>query len=379
LVRVLFDGRPVRDPVSGVARYCASLSNALAVRAKGFDIDVLVQGKGGPGRPLDSYSPAVKFTRFDAMTSNRKVQNAFLEFAPRLLVRSFVRKYQLLHETYFANVGSGAGVKTVATIHDVIPLDHPEYVNRRNRALSKQNFYRQAKESAHIICVSQYTKSRVIALSGVSSDKITVIGCGVDLPMAVEGSKHGAQIAGSIAAGDRYGLFIGNIEPRKNLEALIRIWPRIRRAHPEMKLVVAGKRNYIADPVLAFGAGTLGESFVYLGPVSEREKWRLMAGMEVLMFPSFSEGYGIPVIEAYQVGRPAVFSRCTALTELALDDRQLFDPYSDAEIEAAILRVLDHPNWLTDVQKKSSAWVETMSWEHVADRTLAVYEQVAGR
>lgn len=375
MTSILMDGRPIRHPVSGVARYCASLANAMNASGKIDTLDVLVQG-GPENVSLKELNEDVSQVHIRHLTQNRKLQNLAMEFLPVGLNMFLPKRYDLIHETYFARLGARTKrCAKISTIHDTIPIDRPDYYSRMNVVFARKNLHRQAREADHLLCDSYYTKERVIELTGASEAKISVIGCGVNQRPLSSIDQDVWPVRGILPKGSRYGLFVSNIEPRKNLETLIKAWPAVLKRDPDLKLVVVGKKNYLAEPILAQGTALLGDSFVYLGSVSEAEKWALLADMETLLFPSFFEGYGIPVIEAYSVSRPALFSRATALTELAIDERQLFDPLSSDEIAAAVLRILDKPEWLVSCCEKAKAFANEQSWEAIAAKIMAVYSR----
>lgn len=378
---ILIDGRPVRTPISGVARYCLSLTNALAIDPPaGIGIpDVLVQRDGGANSCPDEFSATVRQIEYRPLRTRRKWQNVAFEFLPRLVARRALGGYDLVHETYFANIGTRPGQRKVATIHDVIPLDHPKYFNRNNRVFARRNFHRQVREAAVIVAVSQFTRQRIIELGDVDPDKISVIGCGVDLPSRALIESATWPIGGQIERGTRYGLYVGNLEPRKNLDRFIDAWAALGASHEDARLVVAGRLNYQAEQTIARGRAVLGDRFMYLGPVSEADKWALMTHASFLTLPSLYEGYGIPIVEAYACGTPAIFARNSSMTELAADDRQMFDGLSTDDMTAAIRRVLDREEWVADVVKDRTAWVERNRWADVARDVAGVYRAVLGR
>ena len=382
---ILLDGRPIRVPVSGVARYCLSLGNALArLRAGGEladlpPVDMLVQSQNGANYTLEALDPRLTTTELTAFGRSRKTQNLVTEFIPPLAAGTALRRYGLVHETYFANLAYSPWQRKVATIHDVIPLDFPHFFSRNNRLLARRNFHRQVRLSDAIIAVSAYTKQRIVELGGCAPERVQVIGCGVDAADAAQASAASWPIAGKMAAGDDYCLYVGNLEPRKNVDALIDAWAALAPRHRDVKLVVAGKFNYQAEGTVARGRARLGDRFVYLGSVSEPDKWGALANARALILPSLYEGYGIPIIEAYVAGTLALFSRTTSMTELAMDERQMFDPRTVASMVETIDHALDDPAWAGDVRSRARTWVAGQSWDRVARNVADVYREVLAR
>lgn len=380
MTSILIDGRPVRLPISGVARYCLSLANTFAAEGCGrFDIpDVLVQHNGGANTCPDEFVPQVRKVEYRPLHDRRKLQNVAFEFLPRIVARRALGSYDLVHETWFANIGKRPCQLKVATIHDVIPLDHPEFFNRNNRIFARRNFHRQVRESSAIVAVSDFTRQRILELGDVAPETVHVIGCGVDLPPQALIDSATWPIRDQVAKGSRYGLYIGNLEPRKNVDRLIDAWARLGPSYDDAKLVVVGRLNYQAEATVARGRALLGDRFVFLGPTDEADKWALLANASFLALPSLYEGYGIPIIEAYACGVPAIFARNSSMIELASDERQMFDGLSKDEIVAAIRRVLDGEAWVQASVEDRLAWVDRSSWSNVARQVAEVYRTVLG-
>lgn len=382
---ILLDGRPIRVPVSGVARYCLSLANALLRLQDSGNLeelplpDVLVQSGGGINKTIAALDDRLTKIELTPFGKTRKTQNLVMEFLPALTAATSLSKYDIIHETYFANLAYSPRHHKVATIHDVFPIEYPHLFNMNNRLLAKRNFFRQVKLSDTIIAVSQYTKQRIIELSGCPEDRIAVIGCGVNPADAEKANDATWPIAGKLGKNDNYCLYVGNLEPRKNVDALIDAWAMLAPRHRDVKLVVAGKFNYRAEATISRGEDRLGHRFVYLGPVDEPDKWGALTAARALILPSLYEGYGIPIIEAYVAGTLALFSRTSAMTELALDARQMFDPLDIGSIAETIDAALDSSAWQADVRKRAEQWVADQSWDRIAYDVASVYRRVLGR
>jgi alpha-1,3-rhamnosyl/mannosyltransferase len=367
-----------------VARYCLSLANAFVRLREGGapDLplpDILVQSARGTNRTLDALDPRLQTIELTAFGRSRKTQNLVTEFVPALSSGTVLKRYELVHETYFANLAFTPWQRKVATIHDVIPLDFPHFFSRNNRLLARRNLYRQVRLSDAVIAVSDYTKQRIVELTGCAPDHVSVIGCGVDAADAEQARAAVWPIAGRLAAGDDYCLYVGNLEPRKNLDALVDAFAALAPRHRGVKLAVAGKFNYQAEATVMRARSVLGDRFVYLGPVSEADKWAALSHARALILPSLYEGYGIPIIEAYVADTLALFSRTTSMTELAMDERQMFDPRNVPAMAEVIDHALDQPAWTRDVRDRARRWVTGQSWNRVARDVAEIYRKVLAR
>lgn len=369
LIKLRFDGRPIRPPIAGVARYCIGLVSALINTQNDIAIDILIQGDAN-NTALRNAPAEVKSRYRQPAPVPRKLENLAYEFAPWVTRLDFGKKPDIVHETYFANMG-GYDNKIV-TIHDTIPIDRPDYFNRTNRILSARAFHRQVKEARAIVAVSDFTKARIVELSNIDPDRIHVIGCGVD-PPAVGSISIPVQMA---IDGPPFCFYVGNIEPRKNLATLFEAWEVIARRHPGLRLIVAGKKNYGPD-LIAEASTRFGTAFSYVGMISEPEKWALLRAMQMLIYPSLYEGFGIPVLEAYRAARPALFSRSSSLTELALDERQMFDPLSAQDMIECVERAIAGPQWLSRVVEEAELKARAQTWAAGAERIARLYREFA--
>ncbi len=362
-IDVLIDCRPVRTPITGVARYCIGLSNALNRVAgnNAIDATALVGGRGKNDHI--GLIESGNYSRIGDRIVPQVLLNAVNEYLPTVnkLVNS--RNFDIAHETYFANIAIRSKFK-IATIHDTFPLDFPEGYSTRNIKYSQRNLFRQVSESDLIISVSEYTKKRIVDITGCSSEKIRVIGLGVDLPSRAE-SKQVAPVESP------FYLVIGNIEPRKNLERLIDAWISSNVWQTGAKLLIAGRLLYKSDTFSKKVQAARGYSVVYLGEVDEQEKDVLFRNMRALIFPSLLEGFGIPAIEAYRYGRPALLANSSALAELVVRPEWSFDPLNVESMASAISTFHNRPD---DILVDDLMTVgKSFSWTAVAEKTIELY------
>jgi len=298
-----------------------------------------------------------------------------LEFAPVLTPFLVRGRFDLVHETYFANAYSGGRARKVVTIHDVIPVDRPEYVNRRNRFFSARNLRRQCREAARVISVSQYTKRKIVEYTGMDAERITVIPCGV-APLSGELDPEFLSSRG--LEGKRFVLYVGNLQSRKNIGLIAAALRLLNDAHQDVLFVVAGHANSESRAILTECHTALGTRFHHLGFVSDAQKWTLLRHAAALILPSLYEGFGIPIIEANLASCPALIANNSSLTELCVDERQLFDANSSIDLAGRITDVLDGAAWVQESVERGLASTPGYSWRAVAERTAAVYEQVLG-
>jgi glycosyltransferase involved in cell wall biosynthesis len=253
----------------------------------------------------------------------------------------------------------------VVTIHDLTFFDHPEW-----HEASKVQFFRRmirlsARHADALLCVSQTTADRlrelldprapiVVAPHGVDHDRFRPEGERADL-------------------GGRYVLFVGTIEPRKNVPALVRVLPHL---DPDVKLVLAGRPGWGAGEVDEAIARTgTGDRVVRLGFVGDDELPGLLRGASVVAYPSFEEGFGLPALEALACGAPLVTTAGTVMAEVAGDAAALVPAGDDdALVEALRQRLADAGDPRPGLEVAAR-----YTWARSAERHVEAYRLASGR
>lgn len=373
--KVLFDCRPVRSPISGVARYCLGVCNAL-VDSHGMVPYNFVQAEGGKNEFLDLLPKTAPQVHSRIAPGDRRIQNALLEFAPVAHPLLFGSNYDVLHETYFADLGRRKGARKISTIHDVIPLDRPELFSKRNVSFSTRNFYRQAKEADIIISVSNYTKKRILNFIPDAEDRIVVIGNGVD-PKIVSGPEVAPLAADDELANRPFVSHVGNIEPRKNLVTLAKAFDLAFPKGSDWRLVLAGRHNFEAQEILGQIERILGDRFLYLGSISEERKWQVMAHAQATAMPSEYEGFGIPIYESYAVNTPVMVADNSSMTELAMRPEQLFKTFDHEALAEGFRQIEAGADWVASSLSAGFEAVKLATWDRISAETINQYQRLA--
>jgi glycosyltransferase involved in cell wall biosynthesis len=276
------------------------------------------------------------------------------------------------------------GYRTVVTIHDLVSFLFPETVPRKY-ALYMRLMTRLAVRSAdRIIAVSGSTRDDLTRILRVPEEKVVVIHEAVAPEFAAGGDP--AVVTDVMRRYDLrrpYCLFVGNLEPRKNLSRLIEAFGRLRARRAAaaaaggrpLQLVLVGTRGWLYSSIFATVA-TQGAppDIVFTGYVPARDLPALYAGAECFVFPSLYEGFGLPVLEAMAAGTPVVASRVGAIPEVAGDAALLVDARRPDELAAAIEAVVGDPALRERLASRGRARAKLFTWEAVARQTLAVYE-----
>lgn len=225
-----------------------------------------------------------------------------------------------------------------------------------------------AKKSAHIITISKFVKRDLMDFTGVSADKITVtLESADELPA---GSEPVAELAGK-----QFIMYVGRPTPHKNLRRLIDAFALLQQTHPDLVLALAGKKdgNYLRHEVYVKEQGI--QSVVFTGFVSDQQLRWMYEHTAAYCFPSLSEGFGLPGLEAMLHGAPVASSAATCLPETHGEAAHYFDPYSVEDMARAIDDILTDDTLRQALIAQGKAHVATFSWRRMAEQTLVVYEK----
>ncbi len=260
--------------------------------------------------------------------------------------------------------------RAVATVHDLgfkyFPQAHP----------TSQRLYLDwtTRYSAHratiILADSQATADDLQKYYGTSPTKIRVVYPGVDQPIVgdIEAIRQKYNLP------ERYFLFIGTLQPRKNIARLVQAYKLWRKQHPSdsTALVLAGGQGWLYDPAWVSGV----EGVQLTGYIDDVDKGTLYAGAVALVFPSLYEGFGFPTLEAMSCGTPVIASNTSSLPELVGDAGLLVDPLNIEAIASAMSQISTNENLRQNYQQRGYEQVKKFTWETAATQLLSAFEAI---
>lgn len=266
-------------------------------------------------------------------------------------------------------------LKTVVTIHDLAFKFFPEYFTKKD--LFKLNLLADhaIKKSDKIIAISDSTKNDILRLyPEIEKEKISVVHHGffADLFLKEISEDESEKIlAKYVLKSKNYLLYIGAIQPRKNLVVLIEAFEKIKKTNPEMKLVFAGEKAWMWEGILERIESSFAKSdIVVTGKVPFSELPVLYRNASVFVFPSLYEGFGIPVLEAFASGVPVVCANNSSLPEVGGDAALYFEASDSNDLTGKIESILNDSTVSESMIKKGSERVKEFSWEKCAKLTL---------
>ena len=288
----------------------------------------------------------------------------------------------LLHVQYTAPPFAPCPV--VTTIHDLAFEHLPETFNRRSWMQLRLTARSTARRAAHIITVSDYSRRDISRTYGIDPEHITVTPEAAPLNFApITNETELRRIRETYGIQRDYILSLCSIQPRKNLVRLIEAYSCLRRVSPEVKLpqlVLAGKRGWLENETFrAAERDALGRDILFTGYVPEHDLVGLYSGAICFVYPSYFEGFGLPVVEAMQCGVPVIAGNRTSLPEIVGEAGLLFDPFDTAELVKALTRVLDDSAYRADLRTRGLERAKDFNWKTTAQLTLNAYHRAAKR
>lgn len=225
-----------------------------------------------------------------------------------------------------------------------------------------------AKRARKIFTISLASKDDIIKEYKLPENRVVVTYPGVKKTLLMRKDKFNFD----------YILFVGTLQPRKNIVRLIDAFSRLAPKHPNLKLLIVGKKGWLYDEILKAPAKFNVESDVkFLDFVEDAKMQNLYKDALCFVLPSLYEGFGLPVLEAMKNGCPVLLSNISSLPEAGGDAALYFDPQDPQDIADKIERVLGDPKLREDMVKKGNEQVKKFSWEKTAKETLKVLEEIA--
>lgn len=382
-VRSLMEGRH-----SGVEEYAIKIIRAMIKQAPNnqwilfynawrkiklpdFGPDVQVAGFRYPNKLLNLVQYIIRWPCWDKMIQRKTGLKPAVIFVPN------ARLMPLVDTPY------------VVTAHDLSYEMFPEFYSWRRRFWHKlMRPKKLLKNAVRVIAVSQATKDDLVRLYKVESDKVTVVYSGVGGEMSERLSDrttghqklplHGRleDTNQSDRWPDRYILYLGTLEPRKNIVSIIEAFSAIAPDVPH-HLVIAGESGWLESNIKRAVIKSSARAKIHqIGHVTEEEKKLLYQGAELFIYPSFYEGFGFPPLEALLAGTPVITSYNSSLPEVAGDYATMVNPYDVAELAQVMMEQLrDKPKVEERIINEIK---QRFSWNAAAKQTLAVLHEAAG-
>lgn len=347
-------------PKSGIGNYSQALLNKLPIMFSGVETVAVADEITISRRKFHGYLSRLQRLWWEQVN------------LPRLLKDN---KVDILHNPMNLGLPLREGIKSVVTIHDVIPLVYKDIYLRTGVA---RTYYRLALQialnrSARIITDSIFSRDEIVKYMSVPREKIQVI----YLAAGEEFVPLRDPVLQRITA-QKFGLLrpfvltIGGNEPRKNIDRLVNVFQHLCK-NPGVDLAVVGgswRGTKLRENIKGVN------NIFFLGPVDQQELVSLYNMAELFVFPSLYEGFGLPVLEAMACGTPVAASNTSSIPEVAGDAAMLFDPQDEEEMSKIITGILGSRETREELSLKGLERAKMFTWENTLAQTMEVYKEV---
>lgn len=379
-MRIGIDCRTILQPEggerAGLGHYTSALVEQLLEIGSKHEFVLFFDSRAGDVSGFETEHSKVVMLPFSSY-------KRFMPFAySHMLVSAAMRRERLdiLHGP--ANTTPLSYKKTtVVTVHDLAIYKHPEWFPDGQGFSVKVTVPKSVARAKKIIAVSKSTKEDLKEVFDIPGSAVRVVHEGVE-PTVDYSEKRIRGLLDEMRIGKPYVFFVGTVEPRKNLKALIKgfdaMMEKRHKFSPRMSLVIAGGKGWKYEPVFeAMKKARFAHNIRYVGYVSAEQKHALMQGASCFAFPSLYEGFGLPVLEAMQAGTPVLTSNVSSLPEVAGDAAEYVSPEDVDSIAKGLDRVLFGRGVSKKLVANGYEQVKKFSWRQTARKTLDVYEAAA--
>lgn len=353
-MKIGFDGRYATGDLVGIGNYIKNLVEHISMN----QTCVIFYSKK-PKYPIEgmNISSVILQTKSDFIFE-------------QILLPISLRKYKInvFHQTGNIGIPIFTCIKSILTVHDLIPLEVKNYFSySRFPILSKYLYLYRLNSSClkakKIVTESAYTKNSLRKI-GINSKKIEVIKLGVNLPLKV----NYRYIKGD------YILNNGGIDIRKNLDQLIKAFDNVHKRKPEYKLVITGLNKEILPKLKELvNKLHLQKTVIFVGYVDDMRLASLLKYAKCLCYPSLNEGFGFPILEAFSYGVPVITSNTSSIPEVAKNASIFINPKNKNQIAEAILTVLNDNKLVDNLRMSGFEKVKEFSWRKTANEYLNLY------
>ncbi len=310
----------------------------------------------------------------------------YLIFGPRKYWTQFALPLKLFTQkikpdVFFSPSHYGPRFSSIPRVVSLMDLWH----HRHPEQFAKKDLYQlinwekySVKKASHIITISEFSKREIMDIYELSEGKVTVAYPGYT-KFKIQNSKFKIdKIKKKYGIDGDYFLYLGTLQPKKNIEGLIKAFGLLTS---NLSLVIAGKKGWLYEKTFELVKKLkLDDKVIFTGFVEEEEKQSLMAGAKAFIFPSFYEGFGIPVLESMNQGVPVIASREGSLPEVGGKAAIYCDPYDIKSIASAMERVLKlNQREKNEIIKRGFEQCEKFSWEKCAKQVLEILEKNANK
>jgi glycosyltransferase involved in cell wall biosynthesis len=393
-MKIGIDATALPPKPGGAGNYIIQLIRALVALKSGNEFTVFVQGRGQKQIHLPAGHGLKWYTLPDKPPALRLIWE-------QLIFPSHVRKsgIELLHSTHYTRPFS-LSCKSVVTVHDMTFFLYPQLHTLPKRLYFPKAIRMSARRADGLIASSESTRQDALKILKIPAEKITTVHLGVGEDFHVVSETSHRQDLGLLELvreryklPPRFFLYVGTVEPRKNLPLLIRSYARLRQENPEsgrnlpsgsilpsMPLVVVGQLGWNYDEVFRqVEELQLKEQILFTGYVPSTDLPIIYNLAEIFLYPSLYEGFGLPPLEALACGTPVITTAVSSMPEHVGEAGMLIPPGDEIALVEAMRKLSSEPDLRQHLAELGPQQAAKFTWKRTAQETLEVYQAVCGQ
>jgi len=368
-VRIGIDGIALSELKTGVGHYTFEIAVEVARQSPSDSFEVLSHLQFADG--VVSHLPNLTFVK---QPVNQVTRHWWTIGLPLYIKRA---RLDLFHGTNY-DVPVWGGCPTVLTIHDLSQLLFPETHEERRVRRARRRLPVMSRRATMIITPTEAVKSEVCEHLRVPRDKVIVVN---EAPRRSFRPMPLAQASATVrrlGIEDEFILYVGTIEPRKNLITLVKAFEEVLRSTTlRPQLVIAGKKGWLTDELFAcIDSAKLGHSLRLTGYLGDADLRALYSACRVMVYPALYEGAGLPTLEAMACGAPVITTNTPAIVEMVGDKARLFAPEDFRALAQQLVELLTNPAMRESLSRAGIEHVARFTWERAAHQTLEIYRQL---
>lgn len=393
-MRVVVNQLPALGLKTGIGHYTVQLLRCLHEQAGQDRIDGFPEGWIRKARAVCAQArPYLEGTRSDPShprpsppfsgSLRKKVLGSLRRFGRNLLAQHFrlvcaLRGYDLYHEPNFIPLPSDQ--LTLATLHDLSVVLHPEWHPADRAAYFDAHFHRGLARCVHFLAISEFGRQEMIRNLGIAPERITRTYMGIRPGLGPLPPAETARVLRELALPPRYLLYLGTIEPRKNILVLLRAYCSLpERVRSRWPLLLVGSWGWNTQAVADYlHREARHRGVIHRGYVADEHLAAIYNGARALVYPSLYEGFGLPPVEMMACSGAVLASTAGALVETVGSRAHLIDPGDTEGWRDAMVRVVEDDDWWRSLRTGVMALARPFTWDRCAAETLRVYRCLCG-
>ncbi len=378
-MKITFDGRSLLSPWTGIQTYLIELINELNEDSENLELFLYPGSSFKISKEAKSTLQALPISKLYFKPLGKTVLDIIInKSGTRGLFKSNKLKIKtdIFHETDILEIPCDN--KSILTVHDTIPMIFPEAFPTNTYESFAKIISNNCKLSEHIVVDSESTKNGLSFFFNVPDHKISVVYAGVaDHFKPIEDKQVLESINKKYNLPDKFLLYLGTIEPRKNVARILEAYNKISNDIGELKLVICGSYGWGAHEVYkTLDRLKLKDKVLFTGYVDEIDKPALYSAAQAFVFPSLYEGFGLPPLESMACGTPVVTSDISSLPEIVDDAGIKVDPLDINQIAEGILSIIKDRELAEKLRFKGLERSKQFTWKNTAKQMVEVYKKV---